>query len=170
MGQQKAVASDEMTLVDPEVTPVGSSSVATPSMAIKVSEEVDMSIPDSEKLEAQPECTRTTDIASCNILDQKDVLLHGGRSDDKKVVEQQAVVLEAMTRATPVVDVASPCNLVMRVGPTINWSVGAAIPSVRAIAGIMAPSGRGGIAKEAIPRGAPSKRKDCIARCKRELY
>jgi hypothetical protein len=97
VGQQKAVASDEMTLVEPEVTPVGSSSVATPSTATKVSEEVDVSMLDSEErnLEAHPECTRTTDVASCDILDKEVV----ERSDDKLAVEQHAVVSIALTAA-----------------------------------------------------------------------
>jgi hypothetical protein len=161
VGQQEAVGSDEMALVEPELTPVGSSSVATPCTVTKVSEEVDVSMP--EGLEAQPECTQTTDITSCDIPDQEVVSLHGGHSNDKKVVEQQVVVLEAMTRATLVVDEASPCNLIVRVAPIVDWSVGAAISSVRAITGIMALNGLVGRAKEAMPRSAPSKLRNYVS-------
>jgi hypothetical protein len=99
VGQQKAVASDEMILVEPEVHLVGSSRVATPSTATKMSEEVDVSMPDSEKQisEAQPECTQTTEVASCDILDKEVVSSYGERSDDKMVVEQHVVVSIALT-------------------------------------------------------------------------
>ena len=69
VGQQEAVADDELASVEPEVTPVGSSSVATPGTATNVSEEVDVSMSNSEEQEitssseAQPESTRTTVIA-----------------------------------------------------------------------------------------------------------
>jgi hypothetical protein len=47
--------------------------------------------------EAHPECTRTTDIASYDILDKEVVSSHGERSDDKMAVEQHAVVYIALT-------------------------------------------------------------------------
>jgi hypothetical protein len=79
VGQQETVLNDEMTLVEPEVTPVGSSSVATPSMATKVSKEVGVNMSNSEETscsEAQPESTRATDIAGHDIQDREDVALH----------------------------------------------------------------------------------------------
>jgi hypothetical protein len=118
VGQQNVVASDEMILVEPEVPLVGSSSVATPSMATKMSEEVDVSMPDSEKQisEAQPECTRTTEVASCDILDKEVVSSYGERSDDKMAVEQHAVVSIALT--------ATMCE------PTTASAGGADLPSM----------------------------------------
>jgi hypothetical protein len=68
-------------------------------MATKMSEEVDVSMPDSEKQisEAQPECTRTTEVARYDILDKEVVSSHGERSDDKMTVEQHVVVSIALT-------------------------------------------------------------------------
>jgi hypothetical protein len=89
--QQEAIADSEMALVEPEVTPVGSSSMATPSTATKMPEEVDVSMSDSEEQEitsnseAQPESTRTTDVTGRDILDQQVVSSHEACSDDKKV-------------------------------------------------------------------------------------
>jgi hypothetical protein len=47
--------------------------------------------------EAHPECTRTTNIASYDILDKEVVSSHGERSDNKMAVEQHAVVYIALT-------------------------------------------------------------------------
>jgi hypothetical protein len=107
LGQQKAVASDKMALVEPEVTPVGSSSVATPSMATKVLEEVYVSMPNSEELEVQPECIRTTDVASCDILDEEVVPLPNDCSNDKKTDGQHAVVPIVLTTIMNSQEIAS---------------------------------------------------------------
>jgi hypothetical protein len=127
VGQQKAVARDEMVVVEPEVTPVGSSSVATPCTVTKVSEEVDVSMPDSEELnsEAHPECTRTTDVASCIILDNEVVSLQSD-CHDEKAVEQQALDPVALTTATSIAVEVRPCK--PGVGVTANLHTAARVP------------------------------------------
>lgn len=81
VGQQETVLNAEMTLVESEVTLVGFSSVATPSTATNVSKEVGVNMSSSEKeltssSEAQPESTRTTNIAGHDVQDREDVVLH----------------------------------------------------------------------------------------------
>lgn len=107
VGQQEDVTDDKMTLVQPKVTPIGSSSVTTPSMATKVSEQVDMSTSSSEGQEAtsassqaQVESTPSTVVTSCDILDPQVMTSDDVCSDVKKAQEKQAVVSVTLTAGT----------------------------------------------------------------------
>jgi hypothetical protein len=73
---------------------------------------------DSEErnLEAHPECTRTTDVASCDILDKEVVPLHDDCSDDKKTDGQQSIVPIVLTAIMNPQEIASSATYAWQPG------------------------------------------------------